>query len=297
MASESESKTVVTLPASPASGNPLAGDPELLNDFILESREHLTSIELQLLILDQDPAHAEAIHSIFRGFHTIKGMAGFLDLDAVREVAHEVETVLDLARNSRLVITPAIIDRILESKDYLNGWMSELESMLATGKAPAMPGHAELLATIRGVGAAALAESAGDKPPSAADTGSGASQSRVPDRTVPSDGEGLAPALPPDAPDVGLLELARELNSVAPEDAPGAAAPAVAESAEAGKTAEVHAPAARAIKVDTGKLDYLVDMVGEMVISQSLVRHDPDLATGLKPALDAQAESSKKGKH
>ena len=47
-------------------------------------------------------------------------MAGFLDLDAVRDVAHEVETMLDLARNAQLAITPAVIDRILESKDYLN---------------------------------------------------------------------------------------------------------------------------------------------------------------------------------
>jgi two-component system chemotaxis sensor kinase CheA len=286
MAPESDSKTAVTLPAPPSSagsGNPLASDPELLTDFVLESREHLTSIELQLLILDQDPAHAEAIHSIFRGFHTIKGMAGFLDLDAVREVAHEVETVLDLARTSRLVITPAIIDRILESKDYLNGWMSQLEAMLATGKAPVMPGHTELLAGIRGVGAAALSGNAGDEPPAAAGAGSGVFTTGVVESNE-------APALPLDVPAAGLLELARELNSVSPnsvspENAAGPSAPAAPESTETGKLAEVHAPAARAIKVDTGKLDYLVDMVGEMVIAQSLVRHDPDLGTGLKPRL------------
>ena len=230
MALESESKTAVTLPAAPGSagpGNPLASDPELLNDFILESREHLTSIELQLLILDQDPAHAEAIHSIFRGFHTIKGMAGFLDLDAVREVAHEVETVLDLARNSRLVITPAIIDRILESKDYLNGWMSELESMLATGKAPAMPGHTELLATIRGVGAAALEG-----------RDASVSESGVVDGSVTAGAAGpvtAARALSEDAAAVGLLELARGLDSVSPDEAADPSAPAVPESAEAGE--------------------------------------------------------------
>src|SRR5690349_5403256 len=123
MPADSE-QTVHAPPSRPA--NALAGDPELQNDFILESREHLTSIELQLLALDQDPSDAEAIHAIFRGFHTIKGMAGFLDLDAVREVAHEVETVLDLARNSRLDITPAVIDGILESKDYLNRCLSGL---------------------------------------------------------------------------------------------------------------------------------------------------------------------------
>src|ERR1700694_5457188 len=114
-------------PAGGAPVNPLASDPELIGDFILESREHLTSIELQLLTLDQEPANAEAIHAIFRGFHTIKGMAGFLDQDAVRDVAHEVETILDLARNGQLAITSAIIDRILESKDYLTRCMGQLE--------------------------------------------------------------------------------------------------------------------------------------------------------------------------
>ena len=57
----------------------------------------------------------------------------------MRDLAHEVETVLDLARNAKLAITSAIIDRILESKDYLNAWMTELEGMLHNGKTPAPP--------------------------------------------------------------------------------------------------------------------------------------------------------------
>src|SRR5271165_6565370 len=135
MAGDADKKTTGVVPTA----NPLASDPELLNDFILEAREHLTTIELQLLTLDQDPANGEAVNAIFRGFHTIKGMAGFLDLDAVRDLAHEVETVLDLARNSKLTITSTIIDRILESKDYLNVWMTELEELLRTGKTPTPP--------------------------------------------------------------------------------------------------------------------------------------------------------------
>src|SRR5579872_4469637 len=126
----------VATPAAPSS-NPLASDPELLNDFILEAREHLTTIELQLLTLDQDPVNQEAIHAVFRGFHTIKGMAGFLDLNSVRDVAHEVETILDLARSAKLAIDGRVIDGILASKDYLNQWMSELDVMLRTGQAPA----------------------------------------------------------------------------------------------------------------------------------------------------------------
>jgi two-component system chemotaxis sensor kinase CheA len=218
-----------------ASVNPLAGDPELIGDFILESREHLTAIELHLLALDQDPANSEALHAIFRGFHTIKGMAGFLDLNAVRDLAHEVETVLDLARNAKLAITSTIIDRILESKDYLNLWMTELEGMLHAGKTPTAPDTGGLLDAIR-----ALA------------TG----------EPVPS-----APAT------AGLKELAREVAAPPPENV------------EPARIVEARPAGARSIKVETAKLDYLVDMVGEMVISQSLVRHDPDLGISAKPRL------------
>src|SRR5271170_21420 len=146
---ESEKNKTPGAPTASASVNTLAADPELLGDFILESREHLTSIELQLLALDQDPANSEAIHAIFRGFHTIKGMAGFLDMNEVRALAHEVETVLDLARNAKLAITSTIIDRILESKDYLNVWMTELDAMLQTGKTPSAPDAGGLLEAIR----------------------------------------------------------------------------------------------------------------------------------------------------
>jgi two-component system, chemotaxis family, sensor kinase CheA len=237
MSVESEHKPIES---PPASVNPLASDPELIGDFIMESREHLTAIELQLLTLDQDPANAEAIHAIFRGFHTIKGMAGFLDLDAVRDLAHEVETVLDLARNGKLAITSTIIDRILESKDYLNVWMTDLEAMLRTGKAPTAPAAGGLLEAIRGLV-----------------TGKPAAEAEA----------ALEPAT------AGLTELAREV----------AAQPV--ENADASKATEARPAGAQSIKVETAKLDYLVDMVGEMVISQSLVRHDPDLATEMKPRL------------
>jgi two-component system chemotaxis sensor kinase CheA len=94
------------LPAEPA--NPVAQDPELLADFLVEAREHLSNIEQQCLAIEQDPQHAEAIHALFRSFHTIKGLAGFLELGGILDAAHEVETVLDLARNGDLLIEPNV---------------------------------------------------------------------------------------------------------------------------------------------------------------------------------------------
>ena len=82
--------------------NPLLGeDRELFGDFILESRDHLAQVEIQIMTLEKDPEDGEAINTVFRAFHTIKGLAGFMDLDDIREVAHETETLLDLARNRK----------------------------------------------------------------------------------------------------------------------------------------------------------------------------------------------------
>ena len=297
MASDAERKTAGTQTA-----NPLASDPELLNDFILEAREHLTTIELQLLTLDQDPANAEAIHAVFRGFHTIKGMAGFLDLDAVRDVAHEVETILDLARNGQLTITSEVIDAILASKDYLSHWLSELDTMLQSGRSPEPQDNQALIKMIRGVAQAsgqagsprgasstvANKESASELAPLKLSDPAGA-PSEAPDAGVSA----ADVATPPQNTQANeLLNLAREVASVHAEKsepskppATALAEPAASEAQEAQKPPDVPAAVARSIKVDTAKLDYLVDMVGEMVIAQSMVRHDPDLSTGVKPRL------------
>ena len=93
----------------------LGDDPELLTDFVVESNEHLASIESQLLILERDPANAEALHSIFRNFHTMKGLAGFLELWEIQTLAHEVEAVLDQARSLSFALTPAAIETRLET--------------------------------------------------------------------------------------------------------------------------------------------------------------------------------------
>ncbi len=239
----------------------IAEDPELLGDFILESREHLSGIERNVLKLEQDAGNSEAIHASFRAFHTIKGLAGFLELGAVQEVAHEVETVLDLARNGKLAIDSAVIDRMLESKDYLILWLDQLDSILREGTTRqgatvAAPDNARLLASIRALTA----------PPS--------------DASLAKLSEAVTQIAPPPAP----VPAAPAPPPAAPPPPPPAAA-IHDEPAAAPKSADTHEREARAIKVDTGKLDYLVDMVGEMVIAQSLVRHDPDLAGETRPRL------------
>ena len=84
----------------------------------MEAREHLAMIEGQMLELEQDPGAMETLHSVFRTFHSIKGLAGFLEFHMIQEVAHEVETLLDLARNEKITVTSAVVDIVLEAADY-----------------------------------------------------------------------------------------------------------------------------------------------------------------------------------
>src|SRR5260370_21535831 len=104
-----------------------AQDPELISDFIVESREHLANVETQLLTLEREPTNSESLNAVFRGFHTIKRLSGFLELWEIQKLAHEVETALDRARNSPWTITGNAIDVILETADHLSQWLAHLQ--------------------------------------------------------------------------------------------------------------------------------------------------------------------------
>ena len=225
-------------------------DLELLNDFFLEAREHLANIETQLLAVEQDPHNRDALHTIFRGFHTIKGLAGFLELTAIQNVAHEVETALDLARNGQLAMTPEVIDVVLAAADYLKTELQNSESAARSGMAGCAADSTRLLSRVHALGA----------------SGPAVRQTQAGQLVAPEVLQTPEVVQPKGAPEE------RAESDAAPKGTPEAAAvePAPAEAKK--QSAEAHA-----VKVDTAKLDFLVDMVGEMVIAQSLLRHDASL--------------------
>ena len=102
-------------------------DPELLRDFIEEAKEHLSSIELNMLGLETNPQDIEAINAVFRPFHSIKGVAGFLNLMEIHHLSHEVENLLDSARSGKLAVTDSVIDIVLGATDILKGLLEEIE--------------------------------------------------------------------------------------------------------------------------------------------------------------------------
>ena len=94
-------------------------DPEFLNDFILDTKEHIERIEIDALLLETEPDNKDAINSLFREFHTIKGSAGFVEQHLVQEIAHHTETLLDDCRTGNTKVNKVIVDLILNSIDFI----------------------------------------------------------------------------------------------------------------------------------------------------------------------------------
>ncbi len=102
-------------------------DQEVLMDFIAEAREHLETIEPNLLELEKNPDDFSLIDEIFRPMHSLKGASGFLNLKKMNKLAHKAENILDEMRKGNLKNTPEIMDVILEATDALRQMLDNLE--------------------------------------------------------------------------------------------------------------------------------------------------------------------------
>ncbi|MHC4475815.1 MAG: chemotaxis protein CheA [Planctomycetota bacterium] len=109
-------------------------DIPLVLDFVAEAGEHIESAEAALLELENKPDDEETVNQIFRAFHTIKGMAGFLNLAGVGSLAHSAENLLDLARKGKLVLAGSNTDLAFESLDMLKRMITGLRESVEAGK-------------------------------------------------------------------------------------------------------------------------------------------------------------------
>lgn len=98
-----------------------------LQDFLCEAREHIASAEEALLALEQDFEDVELINTVFRAFHTIKGVAGYMHLEPIVELAHNAEFLLDEARTKSITLNSSYVDLILQSCDMLCQLLGALE--------------------------------------------------------------------------------------------------------------------------------------------------------------------------
>ena len=101
-------------------------DDEILQDFLVESGEILELLSEQLVDLEQNPDDKDLLNAIFRGFHTVKGGAGFLQLDALVKCCHIAENVFDILRNGKRSLDADLMDVVLRALDSVNEMFSEV---------------------------------------------------------------------------------------------------------------------------------------------------------------------------
>ncbi|PYE32735.1 two-component system chemotaxis sensor kinase CheA [Idiomarina fontislapidosi] len=103
-------------------------DEDILQDFLIEAAEILEQLSEQLVQLENDPDNKDLLNAIFRGFHTVKGGAGFLSVSALVDTCHGAENVFDTLRNGQRSVSSDLMDVILQALDTINAQFAQLQA-------------------------------------------------------------------------------------------------------------------------------------------------------------------------
>jgi len=240
--------------AAGASEEFLIQDESLLRDFIAEGMEYVEEIEVNILNLENNPENRDYINAIFRPFHSIKGVASFLNLEKIRELSHNIESLLDKARNGEHSVTPPLIDVVLDGADALKSMISRLKEALEGKKEnPLDVDLSALEMRIHNINKGIEQE------PSVKKLGEILIDDGVLSEQMLE--EGLKAK--ENNPEKRLGETLIKERAVTPKQV----------SQALRKQAEQITDMST-IRVDTRKLDDLIDMVGELVITQSMVQQN-----------------------
>ncbi len=111
-------------------------DEEILQDFIVEAGEIIENLNEQLVQIEKTPDDKDLLNAIFRGFHTVKGGAGFLQLTSLVEVCHAAESLFDELRNGRISMSPDLMDAVLQAYDEITTMFDSVKNGDVPGEAP-----------------------------------------------------------------------------------------------------------------------------------------------------------------
>jgi len=229
--------------------------------FFEEADEHLASMEALLLALNVAQPDEEAVNAVFRAAHSIKGSAGMFGFTDITALTHEAETLLDRVRKLELPLTVEIVDALLETRDILNAQLS-----VHRGEGGGAPDASMLIERLCAL-TAGTEQHAGAPP---AEDGAGYGFFAPLSATGSDDGFGLFEASPLAAAEeaYGLFDEAFGSGPAAAVTAPKATTPAgsrgvIANGERTGETASIRVP--------VGKVDQLINLVGELVITQAML--------------------------
>ena len=263
--------------------NDFAGMEELLSDFLLEAGDMLSEVDSKLMDLEKRPDDSNLLNEIFRGFHTIKGGAGFLNATELVTLCHLTENLFDKLRNRELTLSAELMDVIFAATAEVRRMFGALQQNYQPSAAPA-----DILDNLK----AALAGKTGLK---AEVKGLGGSQPSAPSPRPPA--LGTQPSNPPDGVDWDALYKALTggtdiVATVGATRDPEKIAEAVSEEESTKKafgrrTSDVpgstvgrrdgDVPAKDAkestIRVDTDRLDQVLNLSGEIGLTKNRLTH------------------------
>ncbi|OQS48561.1 chemotaxis protein CheA [Chromobacterium violaceum] len=251
------------------------GMEELLQDFLMESTDLLSDVDNKLVELEKRPEDKALLNDIFRGFHTIKGGAGFLNVIPMVNLCHRTENLFDKLRNGEMHITPEVMDVILDATGIVRDMFGTLGQGLMPGDADARvlaaldaalagePVAAEVHHAEPAAAPAAVAEAA----PAAA--GNGPDWNQLYQAVTPNAAAAPASAAPAPAAPAPRAEPA-PAQPPAPAAAPKPPAPKPAPSKPSGGGGPVASgPQENTIRIDTVRLDMVLNLSGEIGLTKN----------------------------
>jgi two-component system, chemotaxis family, sensor kinase CheA len=230
-------------------------DPQLLQDFVVESEEALQRMDQDMVALESAPSDGELLNRIFRSIHTIKGTSSFLSLDPIVQLSHRTEDVLNALRRGDCRLTRRMMDALLGARDQLGRMLVDLRNQkLGTYPLDDLLHELELVQQSSG-SPLTLGEIL------------------VANKIIPR--ETLDSALTEQAnkPEKKLGEILVEKGQVSPVE--------IGEALSRQRVASETQSDAKTMRVDVRKLDDLINLVGELVLERNrLVRLNHDLSSG-----------------
>ena len=281
---------------------------EILQDFLVESFELVEKLDEDLVELENTPEDLELLNGIFRVAHTVKGASSFLNFDVLTHLTHHMEDVLNKARHGDLIITPDIMDVVLESIDLMKALLNIIRDTSADAGIDVSACVARLDKVAGGTGEVETPVS--DAPAAAEET--------PVDEETPSDEDELdydnmnpdeleaeierllnerqeedkakrkakieagesVPEAPPAPEEESEAKPEPKPAPVAPTPPPAVVKPETKDSGAKAAAPAPRAPAAveQTIRVDVKRLDHLMNLIGELVLAKNrLIKINDDV--------------------
>ena len=257
------------------------GMEDLLQDFLQEASDLLSDVDNKLVDLERNPEDLRLLNDIFRGFHTVKGGAGFLNATELVRLCHMTENLFDKLRNGEMALTTELMDTIMAATQGVRRMFGEL-SQLSQPRAAPEDLIADLRAALEGQAVPDNAAAAEAAPPTASAAPASSSAGDEPDwqalhgalmGAAPAPVPAVATAATPASTDQGSTAVsAPEITPIHPPegrrstDKPGA----VASGAPSGRRLDEKSAAREStIRVDTARLDQVLNLSGEIGLTKN----------------------------